>query len=471
MTSDEMPHDEIVTVPVKGLFVGGDRNVFCEEEGFITFVRGNHEEDDVEVNDDSTEEENDKTYRSKESRVARLHRELVYYPFIEKIRKSRYDMQGDDVPDDLRVVSWSDGANAQIKHITNEETLKKDEDLKITNCKHSAARTAVEQAADATPVFKMVKSIVKSMNASHHNTNHVLHNIDIVLCKLENGEMGPEKIVRLKNHKKKAIRSTVSNLPEATGNAYTTRNVQEGFIFNGQIDSASRSVPLLDSIINTYRGDIANTCLADRKKLIRTYFREMYVNGEILETTFDSTGIPKDRDSRGAVIERHNEIQLENRHRAKILSSNHQIRKRRHLIDVAAVKAYKSKYSLYQSEKKDVEMNLECEKKLLKIMSIMTDRHVDSCHISDVLTMSMIQSPKHNIKLLKDEVRAFVRVRSPRHVRACKIVYSTVVEQRKADLMARCIDDRIKPYSERLFVGPPTPPNLLELDMIDITLD
>ena len=138
MTSNEMPQDEIVTVPVKELFVEGDRNVFCEEEGFITFVRGNHEEDKVEVDTDSTEED-DKTYYSKESRVARLHHELVYYPFIEKICKSRYGMQGDEVPDDLQAVSWSDGANAQIKHITNEETLKKDEELKITNCKHSAA--------------------------------------------------------------------------------------------------------------------------------------------------------------------------------------------------------------------------------------------------------------------------------------------------------------------------------------------
>ena len=69
----------------------------------------------------------------------------------------------------------------------------------------------------------------------------------------------------------------------------------------------------------------------------------MYVNSKILESTFDSTGIPKDCDSHGAVIERHNEIQLENCHWAKILSSNHQIQKCCHLIDKAAMKAYKSR--------------------------------------------------------------------------------------------------------------------------------
>ena len=345
-------------------------------------------------------------------------------------------MQDGEIPDGLQAVSWSDGANAQIKHITNEDTLRKDEELKITNCKHSAAQTVVEQAADAAPNFKMVKSIVKSMNTPHHNSNHILHNIDSVLSKLENEEMGEGKIVRLKSHKKKAIRSTVANLPEATGNAYTTKNVQEGFVFNGQIDSVSRLVPSLEGIINTYCGDVANTCLEDRGKQIRMFFREMYVNGEILETTFNEAGIPKDRDSRGAVMERHNHIQLENRRRVKILSSKHQIRKRRHLIDEAVVKTYRGKYSLYKSEDKEFVMNVECEKKLLTIMSIVMDKPVNTCHLNDVLTMAMIQSPKHNINLLKDKVRAFVRVRTPRIVRASKIVYPTISEQRKADLIA-----------------------------------
>ena len=84
MTHDEMPGDDIVTVPIKGLFVGGDRNVFCDEEGYITFVRGNHEEDERDESQ-SQEENNDDTYRFKEARVVQLHRELVYYPFIEKI--------------------------------------------------------------------------------------------------------------------------------------------------------------------------------------------------------------------------------------------------------------------------------------------------------------------------------------------------------------------------------------------------
>ena len=53
----------------------------------------------------------------------------------------------------------------------------------------------------------------------------------------------------------------------------------------------------------------------------------------------------------------------------------------------------------------------------------------------------------------------------------CKIVYPTVTEQCKADLMARCIDDRMKPYAEKLFLEPPTLPVLLEPDMIDITVD
>ena len=118
------------------------------------------------------------------------------------------------------------------KLITSEESLKKDEELKITNCKHSAAWTAVEQAADTAPNFKLVKSIVKSMNTPHQDSNHILHALGNILSQLENGELGKGEVVRLKSHKKKVICSTVLNLPEATGNAYTIKNVQEGFIHN-----------------------------------------------------------------------------------------------------------------------------------------------------------------------------------------------------------------------------------------------
>ena len=84
-------------------------------------------------------------------------------------------MQSDgDVPKNLCAVS-------QIGTITSRDSLKKDEDFKITNCKHSTACTAAKQAADAAPNFKIVKSIVKSINTPHQDSNYILHILDDIL--------------------------------------------------------------------------------------------------------------------------------------------------------------------------------------------------------------------------------------------------------------------------------------------------
>lgn len=60
----------------------------------------------------------------------------------------------------------------------------------------------------------------------------------------------------------------------------------KGFIYNGQLDAESTSVPSLQNLANTYRGDVSETCLNDKAKLLDTYFEEMYLTGTIMEDTF-----------------------------------------------------------------------------------------------------------------------------------------------------------------------------------------
>ena len=84
------------------------------------------------------------------------------------------------------------------------------------------------------------------------------------------------------------------NLPEATGLVHTTPNVCRGFIYNGQLDVETTSVPSLRNLINTYRGDTTKGCLGDRTKLMEQFFEEMFLTGTILEQTFDKLNIPKD---------------------------------------------------------------------------------------------------------------------------------------------------------------------------------
>ena len=157
LTTEEMPGNDIVVMPIKGLVAASEQNG-SEEVGFVVFIRGKfqtHEEVEAEnqrnnnLPDDDTNILQPPKNMSKEARVAKLYRELVYYPFIRDIRiKSGLDPKTKDILENLRAVSWIDGCLGQL-HLMGQETVLDTEDLlKITANKQSPARTAVEQAAD-----------------------------------------------------------------------------------------------------------------------------------------------------------------------------------------------------------------------------------------------------------------------------------------------------------------------------------
>ena len=102
LSLEEMPNNEIVTVAIPNLVVGSDRDFYSNETGFITFVRG----DGADVDVDNTEQENQGATQSKEARLAKLYRDLVFYPFISKICQSQYLHKNTNViPDNLQVIS------------------------------------------------------------------------------------------------------------------------------------------------------------------------------------------------------------------------------------------------------------------------------------------------------------------------------------------------------------------------------
>ena len=136
-----------------------------------------------------------------------------------------------------------DGAHAQLKLLTNEESLKRESELKITVNKHSATRTGVEQAADCGPNFKLMKRLLKSLSTPHQESNPIALQLNNIFNELESDSNENTNILRLKAHKKKSLLSTLPVLPIATCVAYTADNVKTGFIYNGQIDETNNSVP------------------------------------------------------------------------------------------------------------------------------------------------------------------------------------------------------------------------------------
>ena len=202
LTSNEMPYNELVCVPIPGLTVGGERNLYSKKEGYIVFVTGNYagSNNDDSNNDTDTEKH---TY-SKESRVAGLYRKLVYHSFIRDIRMTQYEWDGNGpVPDYLRVISWMNGAHGQMTLITSEHNLKVEEELLITSAKHSAARTGQEQSADLGPNFNNIKKDFKAREVQHQNLNPLVKFVRETLKSLESDDNGNKDVVRLASHKKK----------------------------------------------------------------------------------------------------------------------------------------------------------------------------------------------------------------------------------------------------------------------------
>ena len=428
--SDEMPFEDIITVPLQGLTVAGDRNIYSVGTGYITFVCGKYNSTDIPSEDNQDSPTDDRPTEdtfavntiseSSEAKIAQLYCQLIYHPFIHKIRTTVYNMPDDGpIPDSHRAISWMDGANSQIKSITLEDNLKKEEEKKITCCKHSAARTTVEQPADAAPNFKVMKQVLRRLENPQRDSNCFLYELEIILKRLEDGDIGERKIVRLRAHKKKAILDTVTILPEATGTAYTVENVKKGFLLTGMIDSFSNSVPSLDNLFHTYRGNLENTCLEDRNFLVRKFFEEMHSNGCINEISYDNNSIPKDIDSHGKIVERNNDPKQENRQRAKILSSKAQISQRRHLLDKKRMSEYNSRLQWYRIEEKEAKLNLQCERKFAyfiflhrtkrtyNIQELSEDGlYANYVDVSDDLTPMILN--KHKSNVTNDELRAFI---------------------------------------------------------------
>ena len=416
LSAEEMPGDDIVVVPIEGLVASSNLNGSMQK-GFMVFIRGkydpkdegvNTKENDHETNsnDMDTEEDShaagndthpvdpshtlpndtrpsvdpspnseDDRSASKEARVAKLYRDLVYYPFIKDIRVQNYNMssaEDAEVPDNLTAVCWMDGCYGQLNLITRENVLDNEKLLKIICNKHSAARTAVEQAADVGPMFKVIKHLLRYMTNLKSCQSPIYQRILDALNDLTSPNVAdPGRVLILPSHKKKAIISALSKLPAAMGAAFTPNNIISAFEDNGQIDREERVVPNVQAIVNTYRGSIdENHYLNDPSAVIKTFYSDVYMNGRIQEAAFDKEGVITDIDSNGTHVNRDFGIIKENCQRAKVLSAKVQRNERIALVKTMRVLEYDTKVKLYTTEDKKYEQNKLCEGRILKSFQI-----------------------------------------------------------------------------------------------------
>ena len=221
LTREEMPNDDIITIAVPGLVAGSSQNLYSTGEGFITFVCGSESNservDTGQNNSNPISPTTDASKYSKESQVASLYRSTVYYPFIKKIRKDKYKFDGNDVdiPDYLTAVSWMDGCSSQLKLITSPENMDFEKKKKIVCCKHSAARTAAEQAVDTGCMFKEMKRIINETENLHSSNSSVYRFLDQAISSLEPTNRSnintTMRVLNLPLHKKKRCYQPLPN--------------------------------------------------------------------------------------------------------------------------------------------------------------------------------------------------------------------------------------------------------------------
>ena len=99
-----------------------------------------------------------------------------------------------------------DDANKKLRPITCHENLKFEEDLKITCCKYSIITTAVEQAADAGPMFTFMKKMAKELENPHYTYDSILSYLDeqITLIQTSNPS-DPSRLLFLLSQEKKGF--------------------------------------------------------------------------------------------------------------------------------------------------------------------------------------------------------------------------------------------------------------------------
>ena len=89
------------------------------------------------------------------------------------------------------------------------------------------------------------------------------------------------------------------------GIAFRVSIVKKAFQDNGQVSKKEHQLPNIDAMVGTYRGIIdKDNYLYNKNDIISTYYKEMYENGRIEESTFDKEGVIHDTDTMGKTVSR-----------------------------------------------------------------------------------------------------------------------------------------------------------------------
>lgn len=151
-----------------------------------------------------------------------------------------------EVPESMKAVFWFDGDNSQLAVATSVEGIQMFNDLGVIACKHNAAGTGKEQAADLGNCFSLAKFKNKCTTVQHiHTSNHLLKKA------LTDQLKTLSKANKFHHQKHAHIVDHFSKQPIVLALSTLSDNITSGWIANGIIDTKNRKYPVMKKIIAT----------------------------------------------------------------------------------------------------------------------------------------------------------------------------------------------------------------------------
>jgi hypothetical protein len=180
LPSDSCPSGIHIT-KVPGLTIGGS-DIMQEGYGYVANVRANA----MNSNWDSVEK-----------RLFEEYQEMVYYPFIAKIREVDYGWDPNTpVPEWLRCAAWCDGCIPQLEALKGTKIRNLDEQNNVVRGKHAASCSAVQQMANLMSLFRGIKLQSRLVTAKDNYCEQLKHRMeeqfrDSLVCYVEDRKMKP----------------------------------------------------------------------------------------------------------------------------------------------------------------------------------------------------------------------------------------------------------------------------------------
>jgi hypothetical protein len=129
--------------------------------------------------------------------------------------------------------------------------------LKITANKQSAARSATEQAADLSPIFKILHNLQKTTTSKDVKSGDCPYKDRILYI----FSLARQQGLDLVPNKRNALVDFLSNLPENVSKTCTPTNIRAGFYENGMVSTGNPrkyAFPCFLGNLATYRKKISS---------------------------------------------------------------------------------------------------------------------------------------------------------------------------------------------------------------------